>query len=124
MTEKKISRRSSKRPEKKPEPPLYPRVFETFLPIGNYEVARMSNTSPTAMNGDVRIRRYEVTIRRIEEPVEVLRDRLLTLWRTSEHNHHLWHPMWNAARDLGIQEPKEFLKLDEQGRDHKGKVGW
>ena len=120
MTDKKISRRATRRAPRRPEPPLYPRVFETYRPPGSMAIADMQDTRPSVVNS-ISIRRYEVTIRRIEEPVEVLRERLLRLWRESERNMHTWDPMHNAARDLGIENPCEFLPYDEQGRDYKRK---
>jgi hypothetical protein len=119
-TEKKAS---LKRPKKRPEvagtpapEPAYPRVVETYQDP-SWTLGRLVASEPTAFNGDVRIRRYRVTIERIEEPVEVLRDRLRALWRTSERNSHHWAPMRRVARELGM-DPEE-LSILEQGVDHR-----
>ena len=113
------SRRARKRPTRAPEGPRYPRVFETFQAPTEWTIAeRLMSDAPRVGNGDVQIRRYEITIRRIEEAPEVLLARLQRLWHESERNSHNWDAMYNAARDLGCAEPRKFLKYEEQGRDY------
>jgi hypothetical protein len=101
----------------KPAPPALapacPKVIETYREPWLRDVAQ---TEPSAYNGMVRIRRYRVTVELIEEPVEVLRDRLRKLWREDEKNHHHWAPMRTVAKELGM-DPDE-LKHEEHGIDH------
>lgn len=114
------SRRARKRPTRAPEGPQYPRVLETYRALSDWTISdHLVSDAPAVGNGRLEIRRYEITIRRIEEAPEVLLARLLKLWHTSEKNHHNWDVMHNAARDLGCATPSEFLKYAEQGKDRK-----
>lgn len=105
------------KPQPKPPEPKFPRTYETYGDP-RYAVERHHRAAPSAFNGCVEIRRYRITVELIDEPVEVLRERLKKLWREIERNHHLWHPMWDAGAKLGMT--REDLPLDEQGADHPG----
>ena len=91
--------------------PYIPHVFERLQP-------------PTdATNGNIRIERYRVIVEKIEEPVEVLRDRLKKLWRTDERNSHHWDAFQIEATRLGMCTDwasfcKEFL-IDDHGIERK-----
>lgn len=104
-----------KKPKPKQAPPRYPLLVRTFTDPW-WNVTRCANDAPTVMNGIVAIRRYEIRVELIEEPVEVLRERLKTLWRTTERNSHTWDPMRRAAADLGMT--REDLDVHDQGKDH------
>jgi len=95
--------------------PAYPKVVETYREP-SWELRHLESRAPTVFNGVVAIRRYRVTAELIEEPVEVLRDRLRKLWRQSEPNMHSRGPMRQVAEQLGM-DPEE-LRHDDQGIDH------
>ena len=93
MTVKRTTRRTPPLPPPSPSP-AYPKVIETYREPWLRDVVQ---DEPSAFNGDVRIQRYRVTVELIEEPIDVLRDRLRKLWREDERNHHQWGPMRAAA---------------------------
>ena len=65
---------------------------------------RVSNggiNGPSCVNS-ITTRRYRVTVELIDEPIEVLRERLTTLWLTSERNSHSWEGFKTAAAELGM----------------------
>lgn len=96
-----------------PSAPAYPKVIETYREPWLRDIEQ---PAPSAFNGDIRIRRYRVTIDLIDEPIEVLRDRLRKLWREEERNHHRVDPMRRMATRLGM-DPNE-LRYEDQGIDH------
>jgi hypothetical protein len=107
---------------KKPRPaPITPPVLrverEFFGGVGvdEHRVADITyrQDRPSCFNGIVRVHRYRVTVERIEEPVEVIRDRLLKLWRESD-NHHYYSPLQGVAERLGVELP-----AGDFGRDRK-----
>jgi hypothetical protein len=53
------------------------KTFETYQPRS---IAPNSITKPAVFNGMCLIRRYKVTVEEIQEPVEVLQERLKTIW--------------------------------------------
>lgn len=76
--------------------------FDTFRKIGFYEQLNLKREEPTCFNGGVSIRKYKVTIELIEEPNEVLAERLQKLWDECD-NHHHWTPLKNAALQIGYE---------------------
>ncbi len=66
-------------------------------------------TTPSAVNC-VTIHRFKVTIEPIDEPKEVLIERLRKLWRETPHNGHLTSGFDHHAEVLGIT-----LDRDERG---------
>jgi hypothetical protein len=108
-----VTRRRTK-PAPPAPAPTYPKVIETYREPWLRGVVR---TEPSAFDGDVRIRRYRITVELIEEPIGGLRDRLRKLWREDEPNHHHWAPMRKMAKEIGM-DPNE-LNYDEHGIDHK-----
>ena len=97
--------------------PPYPKVIETYSVPYNLEQSCSNHNAPSAFNGYVLVERYRITVEKVEEPIEVVRDRLRKLWRESERNFHHWTPMRATAERLGM-DPNE-LKLEEQGADSK-----
>jgi hypothetical protein len=88
-------------------PPAYPKVIETFREVWDYDIAQMTAAHPSVGNGKVSVRRYRITVEEIAEPVEVLAERLRTLWRKTD-NHHYWDPLKREARKFGIElDPRE-----------------
>ena len=83
------------------------KVIETFNPPTKYAIADMENRSPSCMNGDVHFRKYRVTIELIDEPIEVIADRLQKLYDESRagpnYNSHHWGPIKAAAKSIGVE---------------------
>lgn len=104
-----------------PPAPAYPKVkvIETYREP-TWDLRNIEQAEPSAFNGEVRIRRYRVTTELIEEPIEVLRDRLRKLWRENEPNHHHWASMRKMAERLGM-DPNE-LRYEEHGVDRPRKA--
>lgn len=92
------------RSPKVPPPRLLPRLplaVETYRPPDDYGMRQLRQDAPSCWNGEVRIRRYQVRIEEIEEPVDVLAARLQKLWEECD-NHHEWTPIKSEARKLGV----------------------
>ena len=77
-------------------------TFETFRKIGSYEQHSLQSNEPSCFNGCVNIRKYKVTIEPIEEPNEVLAERLQKLWDECD-NHHNRLPLKNIAKEVGYE---------------------
>lgn len=75
-------------------------VIETFRPFDRIEQDRMRDDAPSCMNGSVRVRRYRITVEPVEEPPEVVHQRLQELWE-KETNHHQRIPLLREAARLG-----------------------
>lgn len=114
----KPARRKTKRVPAPPPPDR--QVIETY---GRPRIERVQQTEPDAFNGMVFVERYRVTIEKIEEPVDVLRARLVDLWETCERNIHLWDPIREKAIKLGcVKDRAEADRIFEpfrQGIRHK-----
>lgn len=96
-----------------PQPEPFPRIYEMVgLPFFDSWQLRTSDV-PTCFNGDVRVEKYRVTIEKVEEPVEVIHERLRKLWRESD-NHHHYEPIRSVARKWGLE-----LDPSEHGRARK-----
>jgi len=76
--------------------------FDTFKEIGLYEQQNLKFKEPSCFNGNVSIRKYKITIEPIEEPNEVLGERLQMLWDECD-NHHHWTPLKRAALQIGYE---------------------
>lgn len=76
--------------------------FETFKKFGDYEQHSLTKKEPSCFNGNVNFRKYKVTIEPIEEPNEVLAERLQKLWDECDNWHH-WTPLKNAACEIGYE---------------------
>jgi hypothetical protein len=81
--------------------PKYPRVFETFREMSSYEISNITEDKPTCFNGYVSVRKYKITIELIDEPVEIIQDRIKELYNKST-NHHDWQPLQNEAKKYGM----------------------
>ena len=70
-----------------------------------------NNSKPSAFNGMVHFRRYRITVDLIDEPKEILIERLKILWE-NETNSHQYDPIRAAALGLGCElEANDFGKL-------------
>jgi hypothetical protein len=85
--------------------------FETFRNIGNCAISNLTQKEPSCFNGSVSVVKYRVTVEVIEEPVEVLQERVRKLWRETKNMHH-WMPLQNEAKKLGFE-----LDRNELGKD-------
>lgn len=92
----------------------FPKVVETFQKPGYWMWRNLENTSPSAFNGEVNVRKYRVTYEEIEEPVEVYRERIIKLWRECD-NHHMWGPLERAAGQVGITLEHKDFGIDRKG---------
>lgn len=99
--------------KKKPEPKPKRHEIETFRDIGQWEMRQISQSEPSCSNGIVRVHKWRVVAELIEEPVEVIAERLLKLWRESDNIHDMG-PLKVAAAEIGFQLPH-----GEWGRDRK-----
>lgn len=76
--------------------------FETFRKIGAYEESNLRQKDASCFNGMVNIRKYRVTIEPIEEPKEILAERLQKLWDECDNYRH-WTPLHKAAKEIGYE---------------------
>ena len=74
--------------------------FETYRQIGSYYQNQLTDKEPSSFNGEVRIKKFKVTIEEVEEPNEVYCKRIQQLWDYC-NNHHHWTPIQNVAKELG-----------------------
>lgn len=62
----------------------------------------------------VRIKKYRVTIEEIEEPIEVLQDRVKRMWAENQNLHSYAH-LEKAAKKLGLtREDLEAAKREKR----------
>lgn len=77
--------------------------FETFRdPRGSYNIGNMTEKEPSCFNGKVSIRKFKVTIELIDEPVEVIQERIKQLWAKCNNYHH-WEPLKDVGKKYGIE---------------------
>jgi hypothetical protein len=77
-------------------------VFHTFRKLENYEISNLRDKEFSCFNGIVNIRKYKITIELVEEPTEVLGERLQQLWDEC-NNHHHWTPLREASEKIGYE---------------------
>lgn len=107
-----------KRAAPKPKaPPEFPKVIETFFKPTEWSLRRFEHSEPSCMNGQVSIKRYRLTVEEIEEPIEVLHERLRKLWR-QETNPHRWGPIKSEAKRLGLDLDDSEMGVDAPPREH------
>jgi len=90
----------------------FPIVFDTFNSFVTNSMQRYESKEPSCFNGIVDVIKYKVTIEIVPEPDEVIRERLLKLWRMCD-NHHHWEPLRAAADKVGLE-----LDYKESGIDN------
>ena len=76
--------------------------FETFKEIGSYEIGNLTHKEPSSFNGNIRIKKYKVTIEEIIEPKEVYEQRIQDLWDKCNNLHH-WKPIHDKAKQLNYE---------------------
>jgi ribosomal protein L20A (L18A) len=89
------------------------RTFETFKEVGDYEIDDLTHKHPSCFNGNVRIKKYKITIEEIEETNEVLAERLQQLWDKCDNWHH-WGPLETKARKLHYKLKREHGNKNEK----------
>ena len=57
---------------------------------------------PSVVSGRVSFRKWKFTAELVEEPQEVLAERLQYLWDHTNNSHH-WHPLREAAKSIGYE---------------------
>lgn len=76
--------------------------FETFRPIGGYEINSIKQDECSCFNSEVRVTKYKVTVEPIKEPLETIHTRLQDLWDRSG-NYHDFRPLQAAAKKHGYE---------------------
>jgi len=76
--------------------------FETFKTLSSYYIDQIKQDEPSSFNGNIEFRKYKVTIELIDEPLEVLEERLQTMWDHCGIYHH-WKPLREAAKSIGYE---------------------
>ena len=76
--------------------------FETFQRVGAYEASSLKSDEPSCFNGIIRVRKWRVVFEQIDEPQEVIQERILKLWRTCD-NHRHQEPLRRAAATVGLE---------------------
>lgn len=83
-----MAARKKKAPAPPPSPEPKVRVLEGYGERQTPDPERAYlRRGPSAFNSFVNVYRYRVTVERIEEPDEVIVERLLTIYRTSDNYH-------------------------------------
>ena len=76
--------------------------FETFRKLSDYDISNIKKDEPSSLNGNIEFRKYKVTVEDIEEPFEVLSERLQLMWDKCDNFHH-WNPLKAAAKSIGYE---------------------
>lgn len=70
---------------------------ETFRnPIG-YNLNNLIKNEPNSFNGKVDVVKYKITVEVVDEPIEVIHERLQKLWDECDNYHH-WTPIKEKAK--------------------------
>lgn len=89
------------------------RVIETFFPIEDYEILNWENYQPSCVNGSLNIEKYRITIEKIDEPKQIIKDRLRLLLRKCKNFHH-YEAFQKKAKKLNIK-----INMNEYGIEKK-----
>lgn len=73
----------------------------TFRDVEGYNMNSFKQESPSCFNGMVRVEKYKITVEKIDEPIEVIQDRIISLWKKS-NNHHDYYPIKACAERFGV----------------------
>jgi hypothetical protein len=77
-------------------------TIETFRTIGGYELSSLTQKEPTCFNGKVRVRKTRITVELIDEPIEVIQERIQKLWDENK-NHHNWGPLVSIGKEYNLE---------------------
>ena len=75
--------------------------IETFRPLMRWGLNDLTQAVPSCWNGEVRVKRWRITVEEIVDPPEVLAERILTMLR-EETNHRRRTALLSEASRLGI----------------------
>ena len=75
-----------KQPYQAPEIPKV-RSFETFREINQWQENELTQREPSCVNS-LRVKKYRITVEEIDEPDEVICQRLQELWDNTTNWHH------------------------------------
>lgn len=76
--------------------------IETFRDPRGYWLRQLKQEEPSSVNGDVEVRKYRVTVELIDEPDDVIRERIQKLWDECKNYHH-WQPLEAMAKKYGLE---------------------
>ncbi len=76
--------------------------FDTFRELGFYYQNSITQENPSVFNREVNIVKTRVTFEVVDEPIEVLQERLQGLW-DKEGNHHSRQPLRDYAKILNYE---------------------
>lgn len=77
------------------------RTIETFLYPDNFMLRQLEHPIPSCFNGMVNVRKYRVTAELIDEPDEIIRERIQKLWDECKNIHHR-EPLRKEAKKYGL----------------------
>lgn len=72
-----------------------------------YWLSSQRKDSPSCFNGYVSVYKWKISIEKVEEPIEVIQERLETLYRQSD-NHHDYQPLQNFVKSIGYTFTGKF----------------
>ena len=63
--------------------------FETFKEVMQaYYIESLTQKEPSCFNGMIRVKKYKVTIEEVDEPIEVIHERIQKLWDSNTNMHN------------------------------------
>jgi hypothetical protein len=95
-------------------------TIETYRDITGYTLNTLKIGEPSCFNGMVNINRYRITVEKIVESKEILRERLQILWDYGD-NHHNWGPLKAVAASLNYKLKGSPGSKREYKRDYGGR---
>lgn len=64
------------------------KTIDTFYEMDDYSLNKLIVENPSVGNFDVHINKFKITVELIEEPKEVIEERLQKLWDDCKNHHH------------------------------------
>lgn len=77
-------------------------TIETFRNPDGYWLTQIKQDEVSSFNGRIEIEKYRVTVEKIEEPIEVLQQRIQYLWDVCDNHHHV-KPIRERAKKLNYE---------------------
>jgi hypothetical protein len=62
----------------------FPTTFQTFFPVGTHNIRDWTQSKPSSFNALIRVKKYRVTIEEVQEPEDVIIDRLVELYKNAD----------------------------------------
>ncbi len=87
--------------------------FETFKDFDKYDIGELKWYRPSCRNGDIHITKYRITIEVVEEPDEVIMDRIRRLWKETTNSYER-EELLAVAQGYGIADELEAGITQEQ----------